>query len=182
MASYLGNENYKSCLVEPHQNRIGVEHRLGIGHCLCLEGLLLAEIEPDQPEPEALNPPEESPSIPPQSPSVEVSEQEGAYLVNQNPAEALPYFEQVLNIEPDGLILLSFRVAALLKLHQYQDALYYIDHILTHTLVKGVYLGLICLGKGNALQGLNVMRKGTPGMQKLLNSRVITVPLVYAGM
>ncbi|OGO13986.1 MAG: hypothetical protein A2Y53_06425 [Chloroflexi bacterium RBG_16_47_49] len=68
--------------------------------------------------------------------------------------KSLNYFELALVQVPDDLNLLSFSVAALLKLNRYQEALDRIDHILAHDLATGVNLGLMYLGKGNALQGL----------------------------
>ncbi len=82
--------------------------------------------------------------------------------------KSLYYFNLALAQKQDDLNLLSFRVATLLKLNRYQEALDRIDHILAHNLATGVNLGLTYLGKGNALQGLKRFEEATAWYPKAI--------------
>ena len=80
--------------------------------------------------------------------------------------KSMKYFDLVLAQMPDDFNLLSNRVATLIKLNHYQEALERIEQILASKLVMGVNLGLIYMGKGNALQGLRRYDEATDWYSK----------------
>jgi WD40 repeat protein/Tfp pilus assembly protein PilF len=69
-------------------------------------------------------------------------------------AGALDYFEQAVEVLPDDLDALSYRVTALLRLGKNEEALVQLDGILDRNLALGPNLACMYVGKAKALTGL----------------------------